>query len=45
MVNSAQLNDIEDHDWVENGAGRLVNHKYGYGIVDAYLYLFKYNLN
>lgn len=36
MVNSAQLNDIEDSDWVVNGAGRYVNHKYGFGVVDAY---------
>ncbi len=36
MVNTARRNDLEDPDWVLNGANRYVNHKYGFGIVDAY---------
>lgn len=29
------LNDRYDTDWVKNGAGYWVNHKYGFGAVDA----------
>ncbi|TGL51666.1 serine protease [Leptospira kemamanensis] len=32
---SARQNDISDGDWVTNGAGLHVNHKYGFGAVDA----------
>jgi hypothetical protein len=36
VVNTARRNDPHDPDWVENGANHYVNHKYGFGIVDAY---------
>eukprot|EP00026_Physarum_polycephalum_P000050 Phypoly_transcript_00050.p1 GENE.Phypoly_transcript_00050~~Phypoly_transcript_00050.p1 ORF type:complete len:851 (+),score=68.86 Phypoly_transcript_00050:2980-5532(+) len=36
MVNTARRNDISDPDWIENGAKHYVNHKYGFGIVDAH---------
>ncbi|GAB4546837.1 MAG: hypothetical protein Tsb0013_06030 [Phycisphaerales bacterium] len=32
---SAQRNDPSDPDWTTNGAGHWVNHKYGFGRVDA----------
>jgi subtilisin-like proprotein convertase family protein len=35
LVNSARRNDPSDADWRQNGSGRWVNHKYGYGAVDA----------
>ena len=35
LVKTAQKNDPDDEDWVLNGAGRWVNHKYGFGAVDA----------
>ena len=35
LVDSARRNDPTDADWVQNGAGRWVNHKYGFGAVDA----------
>ncbi|MDJ1169632.1 S8 family serine peptidase [Roseofilum sp. BLCC_M154] len=35
LVETAQKNDPDDEDWVLNGAGRWVNHKYGFGAVDA----------
>jgi len=35
LVNSARRNHQTDTDWVRNGAGRFVNHKYGFGAVDA----------
>ena len=35
LVNSAEKNDPSDSDWVTNGVGRLVNHKYGFGAIDA----------
>ncbi len=35
LVNSARKNDAADAGWVRNGAGRWVNHKYGFGAVDA----------
>lgn len=35
LVNSARRNDIGDSDWFQNGAGHWVNHKYGFGAVDA----------
>ncbi|MDB9315366.1 S8 family serine peptidase [Spirulina sp. CS-785/01] len=35
LVETAQKNDSNDPDWEENGAGYSVNHKYGFGAVDA----------
>ncbi|NER82555.1 MAG: S8 family serine peptidase [Leptolyngbya sp. SIO1D8] len=35
LVNTASHNDSTDTDWVINGAGHLVNHKYGFGAIDA----------
>jgi len=34
LVETAQKNDPYDPDWRVNGAGRGVNHKYGFGAVD-----------
>jgi subtilisin family serine protease len=35
LVHSAAKNDPADSDWVTNGAGLHVNHKYGFGAIDA----------
>jgi subtilisin-like proprotein convertase family protein len=35
LLDTAKQNDPSDSDWKMNGAGRLVNHKYGFGAVDA----------
>jgi subtilisin-like proprotein convertase family protein len=35
LVHSARRNDPEDFDWTRNGAGLMVNHRYGFGAVDA----------
>jgi len=35
LVNTARMIDPTDPDWVTNGAGLPVNHKYGFGMVDA----------
>ena len=35
LVETAEQNDSTDLDWTTNGAGHLVNHKYGFGAVDA----------
>ena len=35
LVHSARTNDASDSDWVTNGAGHDVNHKYGHGAIDA----------
>ena len=35
LVNSARKNDAGDSDWSINGAGHDINHKYGFGVVDA----------
>ena len=35
LVHSARTNDASDGDWVTNGAGHDVNHKYGHGAIDA----------
>lgn len=35
LVETATQNDPSDSDWTKNGAGRLVNHKYGFGAIDA----------
>jgi subtilisin-like proprotein convertase family protein len=35
LVNSAVRNDPQDEDWNQNGAGKWINHKYGFGMIDA----------
>jgi hypothetical protein len=35
LVDSTIKNDPTDREWVQNGAGRWVNHKYGFGLIDA----------
>lgn len=35
LVNSADQNDASDSDWTTNGAGHHINHKYGFGRVNA----------
>jgi subtilisin family serine protease/subtilisin-like proprotein convertase family protein len=35
LVHTARMIDPTDPDWVLNGAGLPVNHKYGFGMVDA----------
>lgn len=35
LIDSARRIDPEDVDWIRNGSGRWVNHKYGFGLVDA----------
>ncbi len=35
LVNTAAQNHPGDTDWTFNGAGHLVNHKYGFGAIDA----------
>ncbi|MDY6938849.1 MAG: S8 family serine peptidase [Cyanobacteriota bacterium] len=35
LVTTADTNDPEDEDWAMNGAGYAVNHKYGFGAVNA----------
>lgn len=35
LILSARVNDPSDSDWVRTGAGLLVNHKYGFGLVDV----------
>ena len=35
LATTARKNDPTDPDWAQNGTGRWVNHKYGFGVVDA----------
>ena len=37
LATTARRNDMTDTDWVQNrgGAGHFINHKYGYGVVNA----------
>jgi len=35
LIRTARKNDPTDADWTRNGAGRWVNHKYGYGLIDT----------
>jgi subtilisin-like proprotein convertase family protein/endonuclease/exonuclease/phosphatase family metal-dependent hydrolase len=35
LATTARKNDLADTDWTQNGVGRWVNHKYGFGVVDA----------
>ncbi|KAI9105444.1 peptidase S8/S53 domain-containing protein [Phlyctochytrium arcticum] len=37
VVTTAKKNDPSDADWITNGAGLHVNHKYGFGSMDATL--------
>ncbi|KAJ1512736.1 Proprotein convertase subtilisin/kexin type 7 [Coelomomyces lativittatus] len=41
IVRSTLINDRGDEDWVPNRAGRLVNHKYGFGLMNTNLLLTK----
>eukprot|EP01088_Endostelium_zonatum_P019285 TRINITY_DN658_c0_g1_i3.p1 TRINITY_DN658_c0_g1~~TRINITY_DN658_c0_g1_i3.p1 ORF type:complete len:516 (-),score=127.48 TRINITY_DN658_c0_g1_i3:106-1653(-) len=36
LAETASKCDPSDNDWVNNGAGYHINHKYGFGIIDAY---------
>jgi subtilisin-like proprotein convertase family protein len=36
LIESAAKNDPADTDWVTNGGGYRVNHKYGFGLIDAH---------
>jgi subtilisin family serine protease len=35
LLSTASKVDPLDSDWTQNGAGRWVNHKYGFGLVNA----------
>lgn len=35
LAQSARKNNPTDADWTTNGAGQNINHKYGFGVVDA----------
>ena len=35
LVETSRQNDANDASWATNGAGHLVSHKYGYGVIDA----------
>ena len=35
LIDSARKNDPGNEDWQQNGTGRWVNHRYGFGAVDA----------
>lgn len=35
IVNTSRTTDRQDKDWQKNGAGHHVNHKYGFGVLDA----------
>ena len=35
LAQSARKNDPDDDDWTTNGAGLHINHKYGFGLIDA----------
>ncbi|GAB4530325.1 MAG: hypothetical protein Tsb0014_12930 [Pleurocapsa sp.] len=35
LVGTAKQNDPNHPDWINNGAGDLVNHNYGFGAIDA----------
>lgn len=38
-VHSAQMINPEDPDWQKTQAGRHYNHKFGYGVIDAYQFV------
>lgn len=35
LMSTASQIDPSDWDWTMNGVGRYVNHKYGYGLINA----------
>lgn len=35
LVKTAVRTDLQDTDWSQNGAGKWINHKYGFGMIDA----------
>ncbi len=35
LMTTAAKVDANDWDWTKNAAGRYINHKYGYGLIDA----------
>jgi len=35
LVHSSRQNDASDSGWAINGAGHDINHKYGFGVIDA----------
>jgi kexin len=35
LAQTARQSDVSDTDWTTNGAGVWINHKYGFGVVDA----------
>jgi subtilisin-like proprotein convertase family protein len=35
LVETAEKNDPNDLDWLQNGAGYHINHQYGFGAIDA----------
>jgi hypothetical protein len=35
LLSTAVRTDPDDSDWTQNGAGLWVNHKYGFGLVNA----------
>lgn len=35
LVETSRMNDATDADWTVNGAGHDINHKYGFGVIDA----------
>lgn len=39
IIHSAQMINPQDPDWQKTQAGRHYNHKFGYGIVDAYQFI------
>ena len=36
LVRTGERIDVNNADWVQNGAGLWVNHEYGFGAIDAY---------
>lgn len=35
LVDSCVRTEEDDSDWKQNGAGRWVNHKFGFGLIDT----------
>ncbi len=35
LVESCVRTELDDPDWKQNGAGRWVNHKFGFGLIDT----------
>jgi subtilisin-like proprotein convertase family protein len=36
IIRSSTKNDPTDSDWIQNGGGLWVNHKYGFGLINGY---------